>query len=569
MKKLAFLAVLMCASIPGAATYYVDFSNGQNSNSGRSQALAWKQSPGDASATLVPAQTALFAGDTVLFKGGVAYKGQICVKWSGTGSAAPVTFDGNSAGTWGTGKAIIDGENARSNGFTSSGNISYVTIRNFEIRSIKYTGIAWAGGCGIQINNASHVTIADCCIHDVGYWNNDGSTVPAGSGINMIEPVNCLITGNEITKTGLGGIQLNGPQNNVISNNDIHDYITWGVDLGGDYQLCTGNNVCGNTIHDLWQHDAGFWGGTGDPPHTDYIFIRMGNGQRPVKNTVERNLFYNNYNFTDFGGTAMVFLSYADSTVIRNNVFINPHEYYAAFFGWTSDGTKFYNNTIYGPRTGGIRFETGGHNDVRNNIIVATGQFGYANSGDLANMICDYNLYFCVKDAQSFVQISPYSAHTFAAWKAMGYDAHGTKAASIADIGFVSTDGYPAACQTMNLNPCAASPAVNAGATIPGFTCDKNLTERPEGVSWDIGAYEFTGVTAVTPGGIAPVQSAGRILPRECSIGEFVALLGRAGYTAYSATGKRVEAQNVRRNAVYFLRSADERTARKVVVLDR
>ena len=45
----------------------------------------------------------------------------------------------------------------------------------------------------------------------------------------------------------------------------------------------------------------------------------------------------------------MVFLSYADSTVVRNNIFINPHGYYATRFSWTSTGTKFYNNTIYAP----------------------------------------------------------------------------------------------------------------------------------------------------------------------------------------------------------------------------
>ena len=508
MSRLFIVFVLLTVSISNAATYFVDFSNGSNSNAGKSQAAAWKQCPGDASATLVPAQTSLSAGDTVLFKGGVVYKGQIGIKWSGTSASGPIVFDGNSTGIWGDGKAIVDGENTRSNGFTSSGSVSYIVIRNFEIRFMKYTGVAWAGGCGIQIDNASHVTIADCYIHEVGYWNNDGSVVPAGSGINMVEPVSCLITGNEITKTGLGGIQLDGAQNNFISGNNIHDYITWGVDLGGDYQLCTGNNVCANTIHDLWQHDAGFWGGTGDPPHTDYIFIRMGSGQRPLKNLVERNLFYNNATFTNFGGTAFVFLSYADSTVIRNNVFINPHEYYAAYFGWTSGGTKFYNNTIYGPRTGGIRLETSGNNDIRNNIIVASGQFGYANTTDLANMICDFNLYFCANDAQSFVQITPYTAHTFASWKSMGYDAHGAKAAAIADIKFGNVAGYPTACQTMDLCILPTSPAVDAGVTLSGFTCDKDLTERPQGGAWDIGAYELKTSTRVI-NDLSPQQTVG------------------------------------------------------------
>jgi len=61
----------------------------------------------------------------------------------------------------------------------------------------------------------------DCFFHDIGYWNNDGSIIPAGSGICMVRPKNCLITRCEITKTGLGGIQLDGPANCTISHNNV------------------------------------------------------------------------------------------------------------------------------------------------------------------------------------------------------------------------------------------------------------------------------------------------------------------------------------------------------------
>jgi len=158
----------------------VDFSNGLNTNNGISTTSAWKNCPGDSLATGVPAGVQLKAGDIVVFKGGVEYEGQTTVRWSGTASAQ-ITYDGNSAGSWGTGKALIDGENIRSYGFSAmTGTTSYVTIKSFEIQNIKYTGCPWQGGAAIKIDDASFVTIANCYLHDVGYWKNDGSIIPAG-----------------------------------------------------------------------------------------------------------------------------------------------------------------------------------------------------------------------------------------------------------------------------------------------------------------------------------------------------------------------------------------------------
>jgi len=86
-----------------AATYYVDFVNGNDNNNGTSYLSAFKHSPGDLTATGQPATVSLVSGDRIIFRGGVKYKGSINVKTSG------VILDGNSDGTFGTGKAIIDG----------------------------------------------------------------------------------------------------------------------------------------------------------------------------------------------------------------------------------------------------------------------------------------------------------------------------------------------------------------------------------------------------------------------------------------------------------------------------
>jgi hypothetical protein len=550
-----------------AATYYVDFANGSNANAGTTTASPWKNCPGDSLGTLVPATAKLNPGDMVIFKGGTVYRGSFGITASGV-AGATIIYDGNSTGTFGTGSAVIDGDSIRYNGiFSRISSPTYIVVRNFEIRNMAYNASApWASGSGISIYNASHCTVANCFIHNIGYWNNDGSVVPAGSGVTMDMASNCLVSGCNITKTGMTGVELDGAQNCVVSRDTIHDYITWGVDLAGDYQLCTGNDVCDNCIHDLYYYDTGFYG-VADPPHTDFVFIRMGSGQRPVKNIVERNLFYNNYSFTDFGGTAMTFLSFADSTTIRNNVYINPHSYFAAFFGWTSSGTKFYSNTIYAPRSCGCLLQSHGSNDIRDNIIIASSELvELTNDTDRINLTCDYNMYTNGTGSQSFVLITPYTAWTFAGWEALGYDAHSHNIAAIANFKFDNTAGYPTACQSMNLQVEAASPVIGAGIPLPGFSTDKDSIARPASGAWDVGAYEHqtTAVhSSVTQTG--PSQR-GALVAEVFSIEQLHALLNGGNYMIFDLAGRSLPAGSVERNMLYLLRNEKLGTALRIMV---
>lgn len=101
-----------------AATYYVDFDTGLDSNVGTTTGAAWKHCPGDDNATGTAAAATLAGGDTVIFKGGVAYRGVVNINWSGSGTSY-ITYDGNQAGTWGTGRAIMDGTIAISTTWTN------------------------------------------------------------------------------------------------------------------------------------------------------------------------------------------------------------------------------------------------------------------------------------------------------------------------------------------------------------------------------------------------------------------------------------------------------------------
>ncbi len=103
-------ALLFALPLPLAAAtvYYVDFDHGDDSAAGTAPGAAFQRAPGDPEATNRAASVRLDAGDRVVFKGGIAYRGRIVVTESGE-SGSPIVFDGNSAGTFGTGPAILDG----------------------------------------------------------------------------------------------------------------------------------------------------------------------------------------------------------------------------------------------------------------------------------------------------------------------------------------------------------------------------------------------------------------------------------------------------------------------------
>jgi len=178
-------AVAVLPSSEGT-TYYVDYASGSDGHTGTSPGAAWKHVPGDPLATGVPANTTLAPGDTVDFAGGAVYNGTIVLPWSGE-PGRPITYDGNTDGTFGTGRAIVDGQGAargplafqygflggeRWNGFEDVG-VSYIVIDGFEIQDQRYiwndTGGGWNNGPqGIAIGGVgSNVTVENCWVHDV------------------------------------------------------------------------------------------------------------------------------------------------------------------------------------------------------------------------------------------------------------------------------------------------------------------------------------------------------------------------------------------------------------------
>lgn len=108
---LTAVVVVIVATSGGAATYYVDYDGGADTHLGTSAETPFKHSPGDPAAGDAAKAVELAPGDTVILKGGVVYYGTINVTRSGQ-AGQRITFDGNSAGTFGRGRAVIDGSTA-------------------------------------------------------------------------------------------------------------------------------------------------------------------------------------------------------------------------------------------------------------------------------------------------------------------------------------------------------------------------------------------------------------------------------------------------------------------------
>jgi len=109
----AFLVLLATTFISSATKYYVDFDSGNDTNPGTSTNQAWQHCPGDINANGKALHT-LHPADTVMFRGGVVYRGAVKINGSGT-PGNPVTFQGN---RWGTTNAIISGGNVVSTAWT-------------------------------------------------------------------------------------------------------------------------------------------------------------------------------------------------------------------------------------------------------------------------------------------------------------------------------------------------------------------------------------------------------------------------------------------------------------------
>jgi len=226
---------------PSAVSYYVDFAEGNDDNTGDTWTAAWKHCPGDDSATGNASgdTTPLTAGDTVAFKGGVEYNGRIDLTWSGTAGNTITFISGHLLNVqWGTERAIIDGAwgddtvtlAGDNRGVMNAVDCSYLSFKGLEARDAPWTSYT---GC-FFLRRCDTVTFDNVYIHG-----NNKDTCWSGINIEGLwdegedTPSNYRIVNSEIFENAGHGIFLRyGLRYVLIENNKIHDC---GPDYGGLY----------------------------------------------------------------------------------------------------------------------------------------------------------------------------------------------------------------------------------------------------------------------------------------------------------------------------------------------
>lgn len=289
--RLLWATLLPLAALAGqlhAASYYVDYAAGADTQAGTSTTSAWKHSPGDPAATGAAATTNLAAGDTVYFKGGVTYvftgDTGIVLRWNGA-AGKPITYDGNSAGNWGSGRArFTDQHGAKGiTAFSAQAAAAHLVFKHLEFTAIggaatapADTGAAVAPrfGGGLAFNaGVTAAQIEGCVFRDLGYAFNT-------------KPMNAAsISGQAIAASRADGLQIGNctfsrvgvavalRQATAINALEIEDCvfgeaIVWSLDLPPGDAGVTNLSISGSSEATRAHFDAAGWSGYGPGPRT-------------------------------------------------------------------------------------------------------------------------------------------------------------------------------------------------------------------------------------------------------------------------------------------------------------
>jgi len=193
------------------AIYYIDFTLGNDNNSGLSETLAWK------TLSKVRGEQANFnPGDSILFKRGETWTCGDSDDWlrlSKSGSSGnPITY-----GAYGSGNLpIIDCNDIADYGIASwTDNISWLVFEDFEIRHAYWHGIAF------NLPH-SHITCKRCLVHESS---SSGIVIGMGSYATLED---C-----DVDTPGLFGIIITGDPTYHQSHTLIHGCRVWSSEGDG------------------------------------------------------------------------------------------------------------------------------------------------------------------------------------------------------------------------------------------------------------------------------------------------------------------------------------------------
>lgn len=521
------------------ATYYIDYSAGSDAANGTTTGTPWKHCPGDAASTGTASGTSLAAGDTINFKGGVAYMvtgsslAGIGLSFSGS-DASPIVYDGNSSGGFGSGKAIITDSNAipGHSAFVTPTLRSNIIIRNFQIMKLGGSNaVPFDGGSAVSPNTgvgvymtggARNTTIQDCDFFEIGFWFNVKPMGPGsidGAGVYIVNWNNVTVTNCTFSKMMIAiEIQAGGIVTNAtVANCYFRSNLVWCIDdsMGGVGATKHAVNVHHNTFAEYYQYDDTQWSGYDGWPHTDGIFQRtdFSGCVYGTNNNYHHNVFYSS---VAAGGTASIYNTEGPNANIYNNVFIYQGKSRplsvagGPLSGASPHRLLFLNNTIltdftpcdWGNSTTPVASGVGSYFHIKNNIFydIRTGSganfLWYSVSADPGtNILFNFNIYKTFNIGGTFFNTTKTGGEVgLTGLRAVGWETNGF----VADPLFITLVANSALPLSQNLGLQSGSPAIAAGTNLTSLASvlidldkDYNGTTRPASGNWAIGAYEF------------------------------------------------------------------------------
>ncbi len=464
-----------------AATYYIDFSSGADTNSGTTKAAPWKHAPGMNGCANNCAAHKPAPGDVFTFKGGVTWTGSFPWTLSGGSAGNPVTYTTDHS--WFAGgsytQPTFDDQhgNPGATGMVNTSNIGFFVINDAHFINCGTTYVADGSKC-LVFENA----------HDASLTNNVFSTA-SWIGVYFIfdspgSYSNFTFTGNDFSNnTGaiwFASAQPGTKEHNInYNNNTFHDYASMlGGGAHGDGAMhffivpnndntegMDGFTFCNNRFYGDFTRGIG---GSDAEDMTGLIYL-----EGPVQGTICNNQFA--FSPTqNASGTPSIFEAIID------------HRVYGAT---GASGLKILNNSIYGDisahsHSAAILLSGVSNVTVENNIVVSGTYCAYGETGPVPGLVSDYNEWDCPNNG--FMTYGTEGPHSLMTPQVSGNPS--------------SHPAWTAPPQTLALS--SSSPGKGAGLNLAGLgipMLKSDLAGITRGSAWDIGAYQLNGAAPSGP----------------------------------------------------------------------
>ncbi|QQS35546.1 MAG: right-handed parallel beta-helix repeat-containing protein [Ignavibacteriales bacterium] len=505
MKKTFYLIalIILYAINVSATNYYIDATNGNDSNNGRSPSLAWK--------TLQKVQTSwstFVAGDSILFK-----RGEIWAPTSGGGSESLLQPNVHLTGTatnyivfgaYGSGNLPVISCANQTNKYaiyTISSRWQYVILQDIEFRGLLSL---WSYNGAMH-----HVKVLRCVVDGTGavgsgidFFRNPSNepapetwTFEGGGDIYDIEIGYCTVLNSDYD-----AIFVSASRNVWVHHNEIYNAGEDGIDLQGsnnlmEYNLVSKTNATGikNMPH--------YGGGANNVIRGNLVLASGYAAGINVPNARNTKIYNNTVGYTDFsailGWQELNPLAYTtggttgfNDNQIYNNIFVGiVYIYTAQNYNFT------YKNgsTLTGYHQDSLWLDNEWKNNLYHNDISSRLYFRYYSGS--AYWTGPNTIHYAFNSSFNALEIGN---SNFSYWTNK-VNVDNERSLNPQFVSNTWTQSMRKAQLIANFSLQESSPGRNSGVIIPEYLFDINGNPIPPGVTPDLGAIQHSTGAGGTP----------------------------------------------------------------------